>query len=294
MRHRRAGFQPVLHAPVRVPVPRMGSLTAEQEDHQRLSMQTLMDEAIRDTTEFVTEAQRIVVLSGAGISTESGIPDFRSEHGIWRRYPPVNYHEFMTSSEARQRYWALRRALHVQVAQAHPNAAHLAIADLERWGKLAGIITQNFDGLHQRAGNSPERVIELHGTAQLAACQSCDARFPMVEIQARYDAGDQEPRCIYCNGYLKAATILFGQPVPPAELTRAIALARACDLFLVVGSALRVNPAARLPGIALECGTPLVIINLEPTPYDSHADVVLHARAGEVLPRVLATMKASD
>jgi NAD-dependent deacetylase len=247
-----------------------------------------MDEAIQDIAEFVTEARRIVVLSGAGISTESGIPDFRSENGIWQTYPPVDYREFMTSSEARQQYWALRRALHQRVMAARPNPAHRAVAALERQGKLAGVITQNFDGLHQEAGNAPEHVVELHGTSRLAACQTCDARFPMAEVQARYDAGDHDPRCGRCNGYLKAATILFGQRIPPAELAQAMELARAGDLFLVVGSSLRVNPAARLPGLALAHGAPLVIINLEPTPYDGHADVVLQARAGEALPRVLA------
>jgi len=253
-----------------------------------------MDQAIHDVAELVAAAKRIVVLSGAGISTESGIPDFRSGHGIWQAYPPVSYQEFMTSSEARQRYWALRQVLHKQVQGAHPNAAHIAVARLERWGKLAGVITQNFDGLHQKAGNSPERVIELHGTSRLAACQSCGMHFPMDEVQARYDAGDRDPRCEHCKGYLKAATILFGQPVPVAELARAIELAHSGDLFLVIGSSLRVNPAARLPGIALESGALLVIINLQPTPYDRYASVVLHAQAGEALPCILAAARLAE
>jgi NAD-dependent deacetylase len=246
--------------------------------------------AVADMAEFVEDARRLVVLTGAGASTESGIPDFRGPDGIWSRMPPASYRDFLERPEARREYWRLRRALHARVASARPNAAHRALAALERRGILAGIVTQNFDGLHQAAGSSPARVVELHGTSREAACQRCDARLPMEAVQARVDAGEDDPRCA-CGGYLKAATILFGQPLPRPALDAALDLARTCDLFLVVGSSLRVVPAARLPLLALERGVPLLIVNLEPTALDNRADVVLRAPAGEALDRLLAALR---
>ncbi len=250
-----------------------------------------LQETLEDIVEFLESSSQIVVLTGAGASTESGIPDFRGPDGIWRRYPPSTYQDFISKPEARKRYWELRRALGGQVTGAKPNPTHYALAELERMGKLSGIITQNFDGLHQDAGNSPERVIELHGTARMAACTLCGARSPMSALQQRIEAGEEDPRCERCGGYLKAATILFGQPVPRAELDRSIALAKTCDLFLVIGSSLRVSPASRLPLLAVERGTPLLIINHEATPLDQHADIVLRANAGEALARVIALLR---
>lgn len=247
--------------------------------------------AVADIAEFVADARRLVVLTGAGASTESGIPDFRSPSGIWARNPPTSYRGFMESVAARHDYWRLRRELCGRVAAARPNATHRALAELERRGVLAGTITQNFDGLHQAAGSSPDRVIELHGTSREAACQSCGMRLPIEAVQTRVDAGEIDPRCA-CGGYLKAATILFGQPVPRPALDAALALARMCDVFLVVGSSLRVTPAAHLPRVALERGVPLLIVNLEPTPLDPRADVVLRAPAGQALTRVLAALPA--
>src|SRR5262249_7925823 len=244
---------------------------------------------IRDMAEFVEDAQHLVVLSGAGVSTESGIPDFRGPNGVWSRRSPTSYRAFMEDPAARREYWHTRRELSALVRQARPNAAHSALAWLERRGILAGIVTQNFDGLHQEAGSVPEHVIEVHGTSGEAACQSCGARAPMAEVQARADIDDEDPRCA-CGGFLKAATILFGQSVPRPQLDAALALTRACDLFLVVGSSLRVVPAARLPLVALERGVPLLILNLEPTPLDDRADVVLHAPAGWALPRLIAQL----
>ncbi len=245
----------------------------------------------QDFLEFLEISNNIVVLTGAGASTESGIPDFRSPDGIWRRYPPGTYQDFISKPEARKRYWELRRVLGGQVAEARPNATHFALAELERMGKLSGIITQNFDGLHQDAGNAPERVIELHGTSRAAACTLCGARSPISALLQRVDAGEEDPQCELCGGYLKAATILFGQPLPRAELERAISLAQACDLFLVIGSSLRVSPAARLPMLAVEHGMPLVIINREPTPLDPRADIVLRANAGETMTRLMALLR---
>ncbi len=249
-----------------------------------------IQETFEDLLEFLENSRKIVVLTGAGASTESGIPDFRGPDGIWRRYPPGTYKDFISKPEARRRYWELRRALGGLVAQAKPNATHYALAELERLGKLSGIITQNFDGLHQDAGVSPERVIELHGTARMAACTLCGARSPMSALQQRVDAGEEDPQCEHCGGYLKAATILFGQPVPRAELDQAIILAKTCDLFLVIGSSLRVSPASRLPMLAVEQGAPLLILNREPTPLDPRADMVVRANAGETMAQIMGML----
>ena len=248
------------------------------------------EEQLQDAIELIQPSRRIVVLTGAGISTESGIPDFRSPGSIWRQQPPVSYQDFISKPEARQQYWQTRLALAEQVAQAKPNAAHHALAELERLGMLLGIITQNFDGLHQDAGNSPERIVELHGTSHEAACTLCGARSSMQELQQRIDAGENDLTCSLCGGYMKTATILFGQRVPETVLTRARALADECDLFLVVGSSLQVMPAAALPRLALMKDAPLIIINLQPTPLDDYADVILREKAGVALPPIVAAL----
>ncbi len=253
-----------------------------------------IQEAIQDIVEFLETSHKIVVLTGAGASTESGIPDFRGPDGIWQRYPPDTYQDFISKPEARKRYWELRRTLISRVAAAKPNPTHYALAELERMGRLSGVITQNFDVLHQDAGNSPERVIELHGTARMAACTLCGARSSISVLQQRVDAGEEDPQCDLCGGYLKAATILFGQPLPRPELDRAIALAQECDLFFVIGSSLRVSPAAHLPLLAMERGTPLLILNREPTPLDQRADLVLQASAGEVMAQVISRLRERE
>jgi NAD-dependent deacetylase len=249
-----------------------------------------LQEQLQDAAELMQVSRRIVVLTGAGISTESGIPDFRSPGSIWQQTPPVSYREFLNSAEARQRYWQTRRNLSGKVAAAQPNAAHYALAEMERRDLLLGVITQNFDGLHQDAGHKPERVIELHGTSRAAACTLCGTRSSIIELQQRIDAGEIDPGCSACGGYLKAATILFGQRVPEEELTRAKELAEACDLFLVVGSSLKVVPAATLPRLALKRDVPIIIINLQPTPLDDYADVAIHEKAGFVLPPLVAML----
>jgi len=249
-----------------------------------------LEQQTQDAAELMQQAKRIVALTGAGISTESGIPDFRSPGSIWLQQPPVSYHDFISKPEARQRYWESRRNLSAQVAGARPNAAHLALAELERKQLLQAIITQNFDGLHHDAGNKAERIVELHGTSRAAACTLCGKRSSIKELQQRIDAGEIDPGCPDCGGFLKSATILFGQRVPASELARARELATACDLFLVVGSSLKVTPAATLPRIALENNIPLIIINLQPTPLDDYADVVIHEKAGVVLPPLVASL----
>ena len=248
-----------------------------------------LQQQIQDAAELMQECKRVAALTGAGISTESGIPDFRSPGSIWQQEPPVGYHDFISKPEARQKYWQTRRNLSAQVAAAHPNAAHLALSELERKHRLQGIITQNFDGLHHDAGNNPDHIIELHGTSRAAACTLCGKRSSIKELQQRIDTGEIDPQCPDCGGFLKAATILFGQRVPEVELSRARELAATCDLFLVVGSSLKVTPAATLPRIALSNDIPLIIINLQPTPLDDYADVVLHEKAGAVLPPMVAS-----
>lgn len=249
-------------------------------------MLTLQDQ-LQDAAELLQEARKIVVLTGAGISTESGIPDFRSPGSPWLEQPPVSYPDFIAKAEARKQYWDSRRNFASKVQAAQPNVAHAALADLERRQKLLGIITQNFDGLHQDAGNAPERVVELHGTSREAACTLCGARSSMQELQARVDRGEPDPQCQLCGGYLKSATILFGQRIPADILARAKELAESCDLFMVVGSSLQVSPAANLPRLAVHNEVPLIIINLVPTPMDHYADICIQEKAGLVLPRLV-------
>src|SRR5581483_3357997 len=185
-----------------------------------------LQEQLYDAAELVQHARRIVALTGAGISTESGIPDFRSPGSIWQQQPAVNYRDFLHKPEARQRYWTTRRSLLKQVIEARPNAAHHALVEMDRHQRLLGVITQNFDGLHQDAGLAPERVIELHGTSRFAACTLCGARSSISDLQQRVDSGEVDPCCALCGGFLKAATILFGQRVPETALAEAKALSR--------------------------------------------------------------------
>lgn len=233
---------------------------------------------------LVARARRLVVFSGAGVSTESGIPDFRSPTGIWARYDPdeFSYQNFIRSEEGRRRYWQLGRELYATVRDARPNAAHLAIAELERLGLLDCVITQNIDNLHQKAGTSPERVIELHGNATRARCLACGQAFTRDEIQARLEAGEEIPAC-RCGGIIKPHTVLFGEAMPPLETLEAERRSRAADCFLVVGSSLVVYPAAYMPLYAKEGGSALIIVNLTPTPLDEHADVRIPGRAGEAM-----------
>ena len=247
-----------------------------------------LQQQLQDAAELMQQAQRIVALTGAGISTESGIPDFRSSGSLWLQQPSISYQDFISRQEARQQYWQTRRNLSAQVLSARPNAAHLALVDLERKKRLLGIVTQNFDGLHHDAGNNAEHIVEMHGTSRAAACTLCGKRSSIKELQQRIDAGEIDPCCSDCGGFLKAATILFGQRVPEAELARARELALSCDLFLVVGSSLKVTPAATLPRLALDNDVPLIIINLQPTPMDDYAEIVINEKAGVVLPPIVS------
>jgi NAD-dependent deacetylase len=232
------------------------------------------------------------VLTGAGISTDSGIPDFRGPQGIWTKDPAAQrmstLSAYVSDPDLRIRSWQNRRAHSAWTAE--PNVGHRALVDLERSGKLVAILTQNIDGLHQKAGSAPEKVLELHGTLWDAECLSCRERRPMAEVLDRVDAGESDPPCTRCGGILKSATISFGQALDPDVLQRAFEAAADCQLFLAVGSSLTVQPAAGTCGIALESGARLVVVNNEPTPYDDLAHAVLQAPIADVLPSLLPSV----
>lgn len=238
-----------------------------------------------EAVQLIARSSRIVGFTGAGISTESGIPDFRSPGGVWANNRIIEYQEFVSSRAGRIEYWRQKVAMWPEMRDARPNAGHEALANLERRGKLRAMITQNIDGLHQRAGNT--NVIELHGTTVEAECLSCRDRIPMDEAVARVVAGDLAPECELCGGLLKPATISFGQSMPAREMELAVAACRDCDVFLAVGSSLVVFPAASLPELAARNGAALIIINRTPTPLDELAGLVLREEIGTALPGLI-------
>jgi NAD-dependent deacetylase len=237
---------------------------------------------------WVDESLRIVVLTGAGISTESGIPDFRGPQGVWTKNPKAemlsNIHYYMSDPDVRRLAWQ-SRADH-PAWTAVPNAGHLALVELERRGKLHALVTQNIDGLHQRAGNSPDRVIEVHGTVHEAVCMRCSWRGPMREVLERVEAGEEDPPCRDCGGILKSATISFGQALVPEVIDRAMRSATEADVFMAIGTSLQVYPIAGLVPLASNAGARIVIINAEATAFDHLADAVFSASIGEVLPMI--------
>jgi NAD-dependent deacetylase len=252
-----------------------------------------MNDSIQKVTDLIRRAKKVIVFTGAGVSTESGIPDFRSPGGVWQKYNPEDfyYQKFISSEESREKYWQMSREFYAPLKNAQPNAAHRAVAELEKMGKLDCVITQNIDNLHQRAGSSPQKVIELHGTAVSVSCLACRKKYPREEIQSWLLRGVKVPRCDACGGILKPDTVSFGQSMPVQETEEAFHRARSCDLFIVIGSSLVVQPAASVPLEAKEGGAKLVIINREPTYHDSLADVVIHGSAGEVMSKVLKYLK---
>ncbi|MGC0328663.1 NAD-dependent deacetylase [Streptomyces sp. SAI-170] len=231
----------------------------------------------------------VAILSGAGISTDSGIPDYRGPNGLWRRDPEaeklVTYEYYMGDPEIRRRSWQMRRKNRTLAAE--PNAAHRAVAELERAGVPVRVITQNVDGLHQLAGMPARKVLELHGSARSVVCTACHARGPMEDALARVEAGEQDPSCLLCGGILKSATVMFGERLDPVVLGEALSIAKACQVFFAVGTTLQVQPAAALAGVAADHGARLVIVNAEPTPYDELADEVVREPIGTALPRLL-------
>ncbi len=249
-------------------------------------------EPIQHAVDLISRSSRIVVFTGAGISTESGLSDFRSPGGLWEKYDPSEFmfDRIVTDRATRQKYWEFQRVLWPEIVKAEPNAAHRAIVDLERMGKLDCVITQNVDGLHQKAGLPDEKVIEIHGTAHWVLCLSCAKRYPRAEIQFRLEAEERDPLCIDCGGIMKPATISFGQAMPVKETQRAEEQSAACDLFMVIGSSLVVYPAAQMPVIARRSGAHLIIVNATPTPHDDHADVIIREKAGEVMQRIVSNL----
>lgn len=245
---------------------------------------------------WLRHAPAVTVLTGAGISTESGIPDFRGPQGVWTKNPAAQalstIDAYVADPEIRRRSWLARLDHPAWAAQ--PNAGHRALVDLEHTGHLRALVTQNIDGLHQAAGSNPDLVIEIHGTIHQAGCLACGRRTPMGDVLARVRAGEEDPPCDNCGGILKSATISFGQSLEPAVLDAAVAAAQTCDLLLAVGTSLSVFPAAGLCDVALRTGGRLVIINAEPTLYDSVADAVLRDPIGQALPRLVHAVSAAD
>jgi NAD-dependent deacetylase len=250
---------------------------------------------IAQVAEWVLAARRVVVFTGAGMSTESGIPDFRSPGGVWDRFDPneFTFQNFIGSEEGRRRYWELGRSVYPVVRRAEPNPGHQALVTLWRLGRLDCVITQNIDNLHQRAGLPPERVIELHGNATRARCLACERPYDRALIQDWLEAGVAVPTCEPpCGGVIKPRTVMFGEAMPHAETEEAERRARASDLFMVVGSSLVVYPAAYMPVHAKQSGARLVIVNRTPTPQDAEADLVLQGSSAAVLAE-LAELVAS-
>ncbi|WP_372724002.1 NAD-dependent deacetylase [Immundisolibacter sp.] len=231
---------------------------------------------------LLERSRQAVVFTGAGVSTESGIPDFRSPGGLWSRLQPIEFQDFMASEQARREAWRRKFELDAEIGAAQPNAGHRAIARLVAAGKVSHVITQNIDGLHQASGVPAERVIELHGNGTYAVCLSCRARHELADIKTGFETDGAPPVC-HCGGIVKSATISFGQPMPVFAMRAAEAATLACDLFLAIGSSLQVYPAAGFPVLAKDNGARLLIINREPTPLDELADLVLHAEIGPSL-----------
>jgi NAD-dependent deacetylase len=253
-----------------------------------------MHETMEKLIALVRAAQRIVVFSGAGISTESGIPDFRGPGGVWEKVDPGDFHidRFLANEDSRRRYWLRSTEMYRQILMARPNAAHRAVAALEPLGRLGAVITQNVDGLHQAAGTSPHRVIELHGSTLSVHCLSCGHRHDRAAFQPLVGEAGDAPPCAKCGGLMKPATISFGQMLTPESLARAAEETDRCDLFLVIGSSLVVYPAAEFPLRAIRGGAPLAIVNRQSTPHDSYAAVVLNESAGEVMGGVVEALGA--
>lgn len=239
---------------------------------------------------LLRDSRRAVFFTGAGISTESGIPDFRSPGGIWTRMQPIYFQEFVASEEKRRESWRRRFDNRDGWVGAKPNRGHYVVADLVKAGKAAAVITQNVDNLHQESGVPEDRVIELHGNASYATCLSCHRRYELIEIEAQFRAHGSVAPCGHCEGIIKSATISFGQSMPELPMRRAMEETLMSDLFIVLGSSLTVFPAADLPMRAKQGGAALVIINRDPTEMDSIADLTIHAAIGETLEEVMKGM----
>ena len=244
---------------------------------------------------WIEQASNIVGFTGAGISTESGIPDFRSPNGIWARNRTVYFEEFLRNEQDRIEYWRQKTESWPEMRAAKPNAGHLAFVALAHRGKLKAMITQNIDGLHQASGLDASLVLELHGNGTVAGCLTCGDRTPMDEAIARIQQGERTPECRLCGGFLKPATISFGQTMPRDVLEKCQRASESCDVFLAVGSSLVVYPAAALPVVAKRAGARLILLNRTETPLDELADLVIHDEIGKALPELVsAAVQATD
>lgn len=239
--------------------------------------------------ELLKQSRQVLIFTGAGISTGSGIPDFRGPQGLWKKWKPVYYQEFLSSHEARVRHWKFKLAGWKEFRDARPNAAHRALVELERKGKLSAVVTQNIDGLHQLAGQSEEKLIELHGTNRQVECLTCGRRLDPDSCYRSFEGDGQPPRCD-CGGFLKPATVSFGQQMPMDLLDRAFRLASEADLVLSLGSTLEVEPAASVPRTAYEQGAPYVIVNRGPTAHDRLAHLRIDADVTRLLPDVVGAV----
>jgi len=248
-----------------------------------------VEELILKGAQMIKESQKILVFSGAGLSTESGIPDFRSPGGIWDKYDPSEFYfqRIISDEKAREAYWKMSSEYWGVMRDARPNKAHLAIKTIEDAGKLLAIVTQNIDHLHHKAGNSPEKIIEIHGTAFSVSCLNCGKRYDREEIEKRIRDGVKVPYCDVCSGILKPDTISFGQAMPQDKMELAFKYASECDLCIVLGSSLVVYPAASIPSHAVQCGSRLIIINRTSTPLDPDADLVIHESVSKALDRMV-------
>jgi NAD-dependent deacetylase len=249
-----------------------------------------LSEAIARVRNWIAAADRVAVLTGAGISTDSGIPDFRGPQGVWTKNPKAerisHISHYVDDPEVRRLSWQQR--LHHPAWSAEPNAGHRALVELERQGKLIALITQNIDGLHLAAGSSAELVVEVHGTMREVVCLGCDERAPMQRALDRVRAGEEDPACRSCGGILKSATVSFGQSLEADDLERAQRAAESCDLLLTVGTTLTVYPIAAMPEVARQAGARVVTLNGEPTAYDERADEVLQGPIGTILPALVS------
>ncbi|MEE9910310.1 MAG: Sir2 family NAD-dependent protein deacetylase [Deltaproteobacteria bacterium] len=251
-----------------------------------------MEHKINQVAEMIAKARRVVVFTGAGISTESGIPDFRGPGGLWTKYDPDDFtiDKFLGSHATRKKMWQRLREGGL-MEDAKPNAAHYAVVALEKMGKLSSLVTQNVDNLHQKAGSNPELIRELHGNMQMLVCLNCHRRYPIGLVKERYADSENVPTCDYCRGILKPDVIFFGEALPQQTLAQAMREAGECDLMLVIGSSLVVYPAAYIPVQAKQAGADLVIINKGPTEQDHVADVRIDAGAGETMTKILEKLK---
>jgi NAD-dependent deacetylase len=251
-------------------------------------------EEMEQLAQLIVESQKVIVFSGAGISTESGIPDFRSPGGIWSRYDPEDFtiQKFLSSPAARKTIWKMSIEGGL-LTEAEPNLAHYAIAELHQLGKLDCVITQNIDSLHQKAGIPENKVFELHGNMGWVVCLSCRRRFPMPDVLQKIKEGVEVPDCPDCQGILKPDAVFFGEALPQETLQEAIRRAQNCDLLIVIGSTLVVYPAAYIPTYAGEAGAKLAIVNLTPTPFDHYAAVVIRGKAGEIMSKVMEKVRFS-